>query len=243
MTSRSGILNIMEHSITPRHVAIIMDGNGRWAKKRLLPRTAGHSVGSETFRKIAEYLGTIPGVEYLTVYAFSTENWSRPADEVKEIMRLLDHYMDTAMKSLVERNIRLHFLGDLSVFDENLRAKMEKLHEMSEHTTGLHVNVAVNYGGRDEITNAIRSMAREGMDLTTVTQEDIASHLYTAGQPDPDLLIRPGGEKRLSNFLLWQLSYAEFYFTDVLWPDFSEKEIDEALAWFAGRKRRYGNVK
>ncbi|MBR4866442.1 MAG: di-trans,poly-cis-decaprenylcistransferase [Clostridia bacterium] len=233
----------MEHSITPRHVAIIMDGNGRWAKKRLLPRTAGHSVGSEVFRKIAEYLGTIPGVEYLTVYAFSTENWSRPADEVKEIMRLLDHYMDTAMKSLIEKNIRLHFLGDLSVFDDKLRAKMEKLHEMSEHTTGLHVNVAVNYGGRDEITNAIRSMAKEGMDLTAVTQEDITSHLYTAGQPDPDLLIRPGGEKRLSNFLLWQLSYAEFYFTDVLWPDFSEKEIDEAIVWFAGRKRRYGNVK
>ncbi|MBR5868740.1 MAG: di-trans,poly-cis-decaprenylcistransferase [Clostridia bacterium] len=233
----------MEHSITPRHIAIIMDGNGRWAQKRLLPRKAGHSVGSEVFRTTAEYLGTIPGVEYLTVYAFSTENWSRPADEVKEIMRLLDHYMDTAMKSLIEKNIRLQFLGDLSIFDDKLRAKMEKLHDMSKHTTGLHVNVAVNYGGRDEITNAIRAMAGKGMDLSSVTQADISAHLYTAGQPDPDLLIRPGGEKRLSNFLLWQLSYAEFYFTDVLWPDFSKKDIDEAIAWFAGRKRRYGNVK
>ena len=226
----------------PRHVAIIMDGNGRWAQKRLLPRKAGHAVGSETFRTIAEYLNKNTGVEYLTVYAFSTENWSRPKDEVDEIMRLLRKYMDEACSSLLEKNIRLHFLGDLTVFPEDVRREMERLHALSEKTTGLYVNVAVNYGSRDEIVHAVRALAASGADMTKITEEDIAAHLYTAGQPDPDLIIRTGAEKRLSNFLLWQGSYAELYFTEVLWPDFSPKEIEEALTWFRGRKRRYGNV-
>ncbi|MBO4407079.1 MAG: di-trans,poly-cis-decaprenylcistransferase [Clostridia bacterium] len=226
----------------PRHVAIIMDGNGRWAQKRLLPRKAGHAVGSETFRTIAEYLNKNTGVEYLTVYAFSTENWSRPKDEVDEIMRLLRKYMDEACSSLLEKNIRLHFLGDLTIFPDDIRSEMERLHALSEKTTGLYVNVAVNYGSRDEIVHAVRALAASGADMTKITEEDIAAHLYTAGQPDPDLIIRTGAEKRLSNFLLWQGSYAELYFTEVLWPDFSPKEIEEALTWFRGRKRRYGNV-
>ncbi|MBR5742366.1 MAG: di-trans,poly-cis-decaprenylcistransferase [Clostridia bacterium] len=226
----------------PRHVAIIMDGNGRWAQKRLLPRKAGHAVGSETFRTIAEYLNKNTGVEYLTVYAFSTENWSRPKDEVDEIMRLLRKYMDEACSSLLEKNIRLHFLGDLTIFPDDIRSEMERLHALSEKTTGLLVNVAVNYGSRDEIVHAVRALAASGADMTKITEEDIAAHLYTAGQPDPDLIIRTGAEKRLSNFLLWQGSYAELYFTEVLWPDFSPKEIEEALTWFRGRKRRYGNV-
>ncbi len=235
--------NRMENKlIYPRHVAIIMDGNGRWAKKRLLPRKAGHSVGSETFRSIAEYLNKNTQVEYLTVYAFSTENWSRPKDEVDEIMRLLRKYMAESLSSLLEKNVRLHFLGDLSIFPEDIRSEMEKLHELSKKTTGLHVNVAVNYGSRDEIVHAVRALAAEGRDMTKITEEDITSHLYTAGQPDPDLIIRTGAEKRLSNFLLWQGSYAELYFTDVLWPDFSGKDIEEALTWFRGRKRRFGNV-
>ena len=228
--------------IYPRHVAIIMDGNGRWAQKRLLPRKAGHAVGSETFRSTADYLNKNTKVEYLTVYAVSTENWSRPKDEVDEIMRLLRKYMDEACSSLLEKNVRLHFLGDLSVFPEDIRAEMDRLHALSEQTTGLHVNVAVNYGSRDEIVHAVRALAAAGGDMEHITEEDITSHLYTAGQPDPDLIIRTGAEKRLSNFLLWQGSYAELYFTDVLWPDFSAKEIEQALAWFRGRKRRFGNV-
>ncbi len=228
--------------IFPRHIAIIMDGNGRWAQKRLLPRKAGHAVGSETFRSVADYLNLHTKVEYLTVYAFSTENWSRPKDEVDEIMRLLRKYMDEACRTLLEKNVKLHFLGDLSIFPEDVRREMEEIHALSEKATGLHINVCVNYGSRNEIVNAVCAMAREGCDMTQITEEEITAHLYTAGQPDPDMIIRTGAEKRLSNFLMWQSSYAELYFTDTLWPDFSGKDIEEALAWFRGRKRRFGGV-
>ena len=228
--------------IFPRHIAIIMDGNGRWAQKRLLPRKAGHAVGSETFRSTADYLNLHTKVEYLTVYAFSTENWSRPKDEVDEIMRLLRKYMDEACRTLLEMNVKLHFLGDLSIFPEDIRSEIEEIHQLSEKATGLHINVCVNYGGRNEIVNAVQAMAREGMDMTKVTEEEITAHLYTTGQPDPDMIIRTGAEKRLSNFLLWQGSYAELYFTDTLWPDFSGKDIDEAIEWYRSRKRRFGGV-
>ena len=229
-------------NVFPRHIAIIMDGNGRWAQKRLLPRKAGHAVGSETFRSTADYLNLHTGVEYLTVYAFSTENWVRPKDEVDEILRLLRKYMDEACRTLLEKNVKLHFLGDLTVFPADIRAQMDEIHALSEKGTGLHINVAVNYGGRDEIAHAVRALAREGFDMTQITEEQITSHLYTAGQPDPDLIIRTGAEQRLSNFLLWQSSYAELYFTDTLWPDFSGKDIDEAIAWFRSRKRRFGGI-
>jgi len=226
----------------PRHIGIIMDGNGRWAQKRLLPRKAGHGVGAETFRTIAEYLNNSTKVEYLTVYAFSTENWQRPQDEVNEIMRLLRKYMDDACTDLIKKNVRLHFLGDLSIFPQDIRNTMDYLHKLSEQTTGLWVNVAVNYGGRDEIVHAVRALASEGADLTKVTEEDITSHLYIPSVPDPDVIVRTGAEKRLSNFLLWQSSYSELYFTDTLWPDFSPREIDSIIEWYATRKRRYGKV-
>ena len=229
----------------PRHVAIIMDGNGRWAQKRGLPRKAGHSPGSENFRKAADTLARL-GVEYLTVYAFSTENWKRPQDEVSALMGLLEKYLHESIRDMQEKNIRLYFYGDLTPFSPQLRQLIAETEHISEKTTGMRVNVCLNYGGRDEIVRACRSLAadcREGrIQLEDITEQMVSSRLYSAGVPDPDLLIRPGGEKRLSNFLLWQLSYTEFVFSDVLWPDFGESEIKAAIAEYQRRKRRYGGI-
>ena len=225
----------------PVHIAAIMDGNGRWAQKRGLPRTAGHSAGSEAFQNAAEYLQSL-GVKYFTVYAFSTENWKRPAEEVQAIMGLLDRYLRKAIREMAEKNIRLCFLGDLEPLPESLKKLIDETNEISRSTTGMQVNVCLNYGGRDEIVRAVRSLVREGIDPNDITEDLLGSRLYSADIPDPDLTIRPGGELRLSNFLLWQNAYTEFYFTDTLWPDMDEAELDKAIAAYQGRKRRFGGI-
>ena len=234
-----------EASRVPRHIAISLDGNGRWAKKRGLPRTAGHAVGAETFRKIATYCKDI-GVEYLTVYAFSTENWKRPEGEVAAIMKLLGKYLQEAIDTMERDHIRMKVLGGLEELSPELRAMVERTDEISQKYAGFQANICLNYGGRDEILRAARRYARdyaEGKADAALTEEGFSGYLYSAGIPDPDLLIRPGGEQRISNFLLWQCAYAEFYFTDVLWPDFSPAELDKAIAVFNSRDRRYGGVK
>ena len=234
-----------ENSRPPRHIAIILDGNGRWAKKRGLPRTAGHAVGAETFRKIATYCKNI-GVEYLTVYAFSTENWRRPAGEVSTIMKLLGRYLQEAIDTMERDHIRMKVLGDVEGLAPELREMVRRTDEISQRYEGFQANICLNSGGRDEIVRAARRYAEDlaaGEADAELTEEGFASYLYSAGIPDPDLLIRPGGEQRISNFLLWQCAYAEFYFTDVLWPDFTPEELDKAIAVFRGRDRRYGGVK
>ncbi len=229
----------------PRHVAIIMDGNGRWAKKRGLPRTAGHAAGAENFRTIATYCKEI-GLEYLTVYAFSTENWKRPAEEVSAIMGLLKKYLLEAIEKMERDRVKMCFFGDLSQLPEELQLLCERTREISRHYDGVQVNICLNYGGRDEILRAARRFAldcAEGKaDPNHLTEGQFSSYLYSAGVPDPDLIIRPSGELRLSNFLPWQSAYAEFYFTDVLWPDFSKEELHRALASYQHRQRRFGGV-
>ena len=229
----------------PRHIAVILDGNGRWAQKRGLPRTAGHSAGSETFQRAAEHLDDL-GVEYFTVYAFSTENWKRPREEVAEIMTLLEKYLHKAIREMRQRNIRLRFFGDLAPLSPELRGLIAETNDISRTTTGMLVNVCLNYGGRAEITRAARILAqrcKDGeLDPGDITEEMLESELYSAGIPDPDLMIRPGGEVRLSNFLLWQNAYAEFYFTDTLWPDMTAERLDAAIAAFQQRNRRYGGI-
>jgi undecaprenyl diphosphate synthase len=229
----------------PSHIAIIMDGNGRWATSRGLPRTVGHREGSETFRRVATYLNNI-GLKHLTVYAFSTENWSRPVEEVDAIMRLLKEYLLEACEKMVRDNISLKILGDQSALSPELREIIKRTDELSLQTSGLKVNVCINYGGRAEIVNAARILAEKAV-LGEIKPEDIdvsllSEELYTAGIPDPDLIIRPSGELRISNFLLWQSAYAEFYFTDMLWPDFDEKEINRAILSYQKRNRRYGGI-
>ncbi|HIR86393.1 MAG TPA: isoprenyl transferase [Candidatus Limivicinus faecipullorum] len=229
----------------PRHIAIILDGNGRWAKKRGLPRTAGHMAGAETFRRIATYCRSI-GVEYLTVYAFSTENWKRPEEEVGTIMKLLWRYLDEAIRTMEKDHIRMKVFGELARLSPQLREMVDRTDEISQHYQGFQANICLNYGGRDEIIHAARRYARdyaEGKVQGELSEEQFGGYLYSAGIPDPDLLIRPGGEMRISNFLLWQCAYAEFYFTDVLWPDFTPEELDKAIAEFNRRDRRYGGVK
>ena len=230
----------------PRHVAIIMDGNGRWAKKRGLPRTAGHKVGAETFRKIARHCKKL-GIEYLTVYAFSTENWKRPAEEVETIMGLLKTYMMEAIESMEEEKIKLKFFGDMSALSPELQELVHKTDEMSSHIDGFQANVCLNYGGRDEILQAARAFAKacaEGKsEPESLTADDFGGYLYSAGVPDPELIIRPSGELRLSNFLLWQCAYAEFYYCDTLWPDFSEEDLEKAIVDYQKRDRRFGGVK
>ena len=234
-----------ETSGLPRHIAIILDGNGRWAKKSGLPRTAGHAAGSENFRKIATYCRDI-GVDYLTVYAFSTENWKRPEDEVKSIMKLLEKYLHEAIDTMERDKIRMKVFGDVTALSPELQALVAKTNEISERYEGFQANICLNYGGRDEIIHAAKRYARdvaEGRADGELTEEQFSDYLYSAGIPDPDLLIRPGGEQRISNFLLWQCAYSEFYFTDVLWPDFTPHELDKAIAAFRHRDRRYGGVK
>ncbi len=229
----------------PRHIAIILDGNGRWAKKRGLPRTAGHAVGSENFRKIATYCKNI-GVEYLTVYAFSTENWKRPSDEVSTIMKLLGKYLHEAIDTMERDHIKMKVLGDVDGLTPELQALVAKTEEISTRYDGFQANICLNYGGRDEIVRAAARYAKDYADGKAeggLTEERFGSYLYSAGIPDPDLLIRPGGEQRISNFLLWQCAYSEFYFTDVLWPDFGTDELDKAIAVYNSRDRRYGGVK
>ena len=230
----------------PQHIAIIMDGNGRWATKRGLPRTAGHAAGSETFRRIATYCRKI-GVEYLTVYAFSTENWKRSAEEVGAIMQLFEKYLHEAIDTMARDHIRLRILGDTSRISPELRALIARTDEISTHYTGFQANICINYGGRDEIVHAARAFAARcaagACSPDELTEDMFSGLLYTAGLPDPELIIRPSGEVRVSNFLLWQSAYSEYYFTDVLWPDFTEKELDRAIAAYQKRDRRFGGVK
>jgi len=224
----------------PRHIAIIMDGNGRWAKKRGLPRQAGHRQGAETFRRIASYCKEL-GVEYLTVYAFSTENWKRPAEEVDAIMKLLESYLLESIEKMEKEQIRVRILGDMSGLSPKIRELIARTDAIADTLPGCcQANLCLNYGGRDELVRAVKKLADEGGEIT---EEAIAAHLDTDGMPDPDIMIRPGGEYRISNFLLWQLAYTEFYFTDTLWPDFGREDIDKAIAAFRQRDRRYGGVK
>ena len=239
--------NTLEHASVPRHIAVIMDGNGRWAKKRGLPRTAGHKVGAETFRNIATYCKDI-GVQYFTVYAFSTENWKRPQEEVDTLMNLFRSYLKEAAETMVQRGVAVRVLGDLSVLPEDIRAQIAETDALAD-TLGpdaATASLCINYGGRDEIKNAVRALAREvaagSIDPETITEDMISARLYTAHMPDPDLIIRPSGEIRTSNFLLWQSAYAEYYFTDVLWPDFSTADMDAAIESFNRRNRRFGGV-
>ena len=236
----------VDMSRLPRHVAVIMDGNGRWAKRRGLPRTAGHAAGAETFRTIATYCKDI-GIKYFTVYAFSTENWKRPAEEVSSIMGLLAKYLRESIEKMERDHFRLHFWGDLTPLSPELRELCRETDAITEKGyEGMDVNVCLNYGGRDEILRATRVLAADcaaGLRRPEELEEaDLAACLWSRGVPDPDLIIRPSGEIRVSNFLLWQSAYAEYYFTDVLWPDFSTKEMDRALAAYQGRSRRYGGV-
>jgi undecaprenyl diphosphate synthase len=235
----------LDKSNLPRHIAIILDGNGRWAKKRGLPRTAGHAAGAENFRTIANYCKAL-GVEYLTVYAFSTENWKRPENEVKAIMGLMDKYLREAISVMERDQNRLKIFGDTSVLSPELQTLIDETNELSGHIQGFQANLCINYGGRDEILRAAEQYANDvitGKAEGDLTEERFSGYMYSAGLPDPDLIIRPGGELRVSNFLLWQCAYSEFYFSDVLWPDFGPAELDKAIIAYQSRDRRFGNVK
>lgn len=233
----------MEDLKIPEHVAIIMDGNGRWAKKRMLPRTAGHAQGSQVVEKICEDAYNL-GIKYLTVYAFSTENWKRSKDEVDAIMKLLEKYLKDCIKRSSKNNMRVRIIGDISRLDEKLQEKIIELERVSSGNTGLCFQVALNYGGRDEIIRGIRKAAEKvrnnGLLPEDITEEKFEEFLDTKGIPDPDLVIRTSGEMRISNFLIWQCSYSEFYFSDVLWPDFNKNELIKALDYYAHRDRRFG---
>lgn len=229
----------------PEHIGIIMDGNGRWAKRRGLPRSAGHRAGAENFRTITRYASKI-GVKYLTLYAFSTENWSRPQEEVGALMSLFKDYLQEALRDFMDENIRVRFIGDVSAFSPELQSLIREVEEASAPKTGMVLNLAMNYGGRSELVRAAKAFARDVENGKTVpdalSEEGFAEYLYTAGQPDPDLIIRPSGEERISNFLLWQSAYAEFVYFDVLWPDFRPKDLDEAIRVYASRQRRFGGA-
>ena len=228
----------------PRHIGIIMDGNGRWAKRRGLPRQAGHRKGAEVFKEIARACQA-RGVEVLTMYAFSTENWKRPKEEVDAIMDLLRRFLKDA-KKYQRDNMKLRFLGDRTPLAPDLQALMEDTEKGSASNTGMTVNIALNYGGRDEIVHGVRHLAEQVaqglLRPQDIDEESISQNLYTRGQPDPDLIIRPSGEYRTSNFLLWQSAYAELIFMDVLWPDFTPKDLDRALMEYAHRNRRFGGI-
>ena len=229
----------------PVHVAIIMDGNGRWAKKRGLPRTAGHAQGARTVEQILEDADHM-GIRYLTVYAFSTENWSRPDSEVKALMNLLRTYMKTSLAKCARNNVRIRVIGDKSRLDSDLQASIANLEKETASNTGIGFQIAINYGSRDEIVRAVRKAAQKvknsEMDPEDITIDMISDELDTAGIPDPDLLIRTGGEERISNFLLWQTAYSELYFCDAAWPDFNKAELEKAVDAFNNRERRYGGL-
>lgn len=229
----------------PNHIAIILDGNGRWAKKRGMPRSFGHVKGCENLEDICEVAKEL-GVKYLTVYAFSTENWKRSKEEVDGLMKLFRNYLKKCIKISQKNNIRVKVIGDITAFDSDIQESIEKLEDFSKDFTDLHFQIALNYGSRDEITRAVNRMLEDqkaGKLETPVSEDTISGYLDTAGIPDPDLMIRTSGELRLSNYLLWQLAYSEFYFTDVPWPDFKKEELVKAIEKYNERDRRYGGVK
>lgn len=229
----------------PQHVAIILDGNGRWAKAKGMPRTYGHTAGAHNVEVICEDAYKM-GIKYLTFYAFSTENWNRPSEEVAALMGLLDNYLKTCMKTAKKNRIRVRVIGDISRLDEGMQKRIRQLEEASTEYDGLNLQIAINYGGRDEIVRAVRKVCGE-VEAGKLRSEDISekcigNFLDTAGIPDPDLMIRTSGEQRLSNYLLWQLAYAEFYFTEVPWPDFNKEELRKAVEAYESRDRRYGKI-
>lgn len=224
----------------PAHIAIIMDGNGRWAKKRGLPRSVGHSAGAKKFKEIARYCNKI-GVKYLTVYAFSTENWKRPKEEVEGIMNLLRDYLKDSANFKGE-NIKLRFIGNIEALPNDIQVLIENACRDSDDATGMTACLAVNYGGRDELTNAFKKLVKENVSASDITEELISKNLYTADYPDPELIIRPSGELRTSNFLIWQSAYSEFWFHNVLWPDFTTDDLDKAIDDYNKRNRRFGGV-
>ena len=229
----------------PNHIAIILDGNGRWAKKRGMPRSFGHVKGCENLEDICEVAKEL-GVKYLTVYAFSTENWKRSKEEVDGLMKLFRNYLKKCIKISQKNNMRVKVIGDITAFDSDIQESIEKLEDFSKDFTDLHFQIALNYGSRDEITRAVNRMLEDqkaGKLETPVSEDTISGYLDTAGLPDPDLMIRTSGELRLSNYLLWQLAYSEFYFTDVPWPDFKKEELVKATEKYNERDRRYGGVK
>ena len=236
---------VLSDSALPVHIGIIMDGNGRWAKKRGLPRKAGPSAGAKTFRKITRYCSDI-GIKYLTVYAFSTENWKRPEDEVRSLMKLFKSYLEEALADFKDDSIVVKFIGDKAPFDDDLRNLMIENGESSKGRDGMVLNIAMNYGSRDEIVRAVKNICnnvQSGAVLPeNIDEQLISDYLYTSGQPDPDLIIRPSGEYRISNFLLWQSAYTEFVIMNKLWPDFETSDLDEAIKIYSQRNRRYGGV-
>jgi undecaprenyl diphosphate synthase len=225
----------------PRHVAIIMDGNGRWARARSLPRQAGHRAGTENIRRIIEGFAE-HGVEMITLYAFSTENWSRPPEEVDFLLNLIPEVLERETAKLHEKGARLRHLGRLDVLAPDIQRAVRDAIELTKNNTRITVNLAFNYGGRAEIVDAIRALLAEGVPAEAVTEEVVSAHLYTAGAPDPDLIIRTAGEMRLSNFLIWQAAYAEYYSTPVYWPDFGKDDVRAALLAYSRRKRRFGGL-
>ena len=230
----------------PQHVAIILDGNGRWAKAKGMPRNYGHAQGSKNVEKICEEAWRM-GIKYLTVYAFSTENWNRPKEEVNALMKLLRNYMKTCLKTAAKNDMKVRVIGDITKLDEDIQKRILELEEATKNNGGLNFQIAINYGSRDEITRAVRALAedvKKGKLMPEEVDETcIEKYLDTHDIPDPDLLIRTSGEQRLSNYLLWQLAYTEFYFTDVPWPDFSKQELEKAIEQYNRRDRRYGGVK
>lgn len=230
----------------PQHVAIILDGNGRWAKAKGMPRTYGHTIGAKNVERITRAADDI-GIKYLTLYAFSTENWSRSSDEVKALMKLMNNYLKTSLQTAKKHNMRIRIIGDKTGLEESLQAMIQKVEQESAQFTGLNLIIAINYGSRDEMLRAMRRMysdlKQENADASAITEEKFSSYLDTADIPDPDLMIRTSGEMRLSNYLLWQMAYTEFYFTPVPWPDFHKKELQEAVEAYEKRDRRYGGVK
>ncbi|WP_311516597.1 isoprenyl transferase [uncultured Anaerococcus sp.] len=231
----------MENFNIPEHVAIILDGNGRWAKKRLMPRTFGHKNGADNVVDICLYAKE-RGVKYVSLYAFSTENWKRPDEEVGYLMKLIIKFLNDKLRILMNENCKVQFLGNLDILPEATKQICLDTIEKTRNNDGITLNIALNYGGRAELVHAYQKMIEDGVRKEDINEELISSYLYTKGQPDPDLLIRPGGELRLSNFLIYQLAYAELYFTDTLWPDFTRESFDEALEEFARRNRRYGGL-
>lgn len=231
----------------PKHIAIIMDGNGRWARKRGLPRSAGHRVGAQKLKEIVLFADEI-GLKYLTVYAFSTENWKRPKDEVENLMNLLREFFDTEIENLINKTqIKIRVIGDISKLDKDIQERIASAEERTKDKTGLCVVIALNYGGRSEIINAVKNLALDiksgKIDIEAIDEELFRNYLYTKDIPDPDLLIRPSGEMRVSNFLLWQISYTEFWFSNVLWPDFKKEHLLKAIEDYQKRERRFGGVK
>lgn len=230
----------------PQHIAIILDGNGRWAKKKGMPRNYGHAQGSKNVERICEDAYKM-GVKYLTVYAFSTENWKRPQDEVDALMNLLRNYMKTCLKTAEKNRMRVRVIGDKTALDEDIRNRIAELEEATKNNDGLNFQIALNYGSRDEMIRAVKRICadckNDVIDVEKIDEALFEDYLDTHGIPDPDLMIRTSGEQRLSNYLLWQLAYSEFYFTDVLWPDFTKEELKKAIEYYNGRDRRFGGVK